>query len=174
MKKSIRTEEIPISEIVPFSGNPRKHSEKQINQIALSIKKFGFASPIILDEGRTILAGHGRFFAAQKNKIDRVPCVILSGLTEKQKRAYRIVDNKLTDNSSFDATILFDDLIFVSDEVQMDAFGFEPLHDDVDMSEKNRSSIIDPMVLVTCKSITEQDALIQKLLDEGYDCKAFN
>jgi ParB-like chromosome segregation protein Spo0J len=84
-----------IDELIPYSRNPRTHSEEQIAQIAASIREFGFTNPILLDSKKGIIAGHGRLAAAKKLDLKIVPCIDLSHLTEEQKRAYIIADNKL-------------------------------------------------------------------------------
>ncbi len=91
-----------ISDLIPYVNNSRTHSDEQINQVASSIKEFGFTSPVLIDEQGGIIAGHGRIKAAQKLKIDKVTCIILSGLTEAQKKAYIIADNQLPLNAGWD------------------------------------------------------------------------
>ncbi|OWK20916.1 hypothetical protein AJ88_24280 [Mesorhizobium amorphae CCBAU 01583] len=83
----------------PYAHNARTHSRKQVKQIADSIKAFGFANPVLLDQEDTILAGHGRVEAAKLLKMDRVPCVRLETMTTQQKRAFVLADNKLALNA---------------------------------------------------------------------------
>ena len=86
--------------------NTRVHSEEQISQIASSIKEFGFTNPILVDENNTVLAGHGRLAAAKEMELIEVPVIKLENLTEKQKRAYVIADNKLALNSEWNDSLL--------------------------------------------------------------------
>lgn len=95
-----------IETLIPYARNARTHSEAQIAQIAASIREFGFLSPIIVSEDNTILCGHGRFFASQKLGLKKVPCIKESHLTEAQKRAYIISDNKLSLNAGWDDELL--------------------------------------------------------------------
>lgn len=95
-----------IDTLIPYARNARTHSETQIAQIAASIREFGFLSPIIVSEDNTILCGHGRFYASQKLGLKKVPCIKESHLTEAQKRAYIISDNKLSLNASWDDELL--------------------------------------------------------------------
>lgn len=95
-----------INTLIPYARNARTHSETQIAQIAASIKEFGFLSPIVISDDNTILCGHGRFYAAQKLGLKKVPCVKESHLTEAQKRAYIISDNKLSLNAGWDEEML--------------------------------------------------------------------
>lgn len=95
-----------ISEIIPYARNARTHSEAQIAQIAASIKEFGFISPIIIAEDNTILCGHGRFYAAQRLGLKKVPCIKEEHLSEAQRKAYIIADNKLSLNAGWDDELL--------------------------------------------------------------------
>lgn len=90
-------ENVFLSEILAYENNAKKHSAKQIESIAHSIAEFGFNSPILIDENNVIIAGHGRFYAAQKLDMKSVPCIRLAHLTENQKRAYIIADNRLSE-----------------------------------------------------------------------------
>ncbi len=87
-------------------SNSRTHNASQIAQIAASIEQFGFTVPIIVDETGTVLAGHGRLAAAELLKLDTVPCVKVEGLSDEQKRAYLIADNKIAANASWNEDLL--------------------------------------------------------------------
>lgn len=93
-------------ELIPFVNNSRTHSDEQVNQIASSIKEFGFTNPILLDDDDGIIAGHGRLQAARLLGLDEVPTIKLEGLDELQKRAYVIADNKLALNAGWDDELL--------------------------------------------------------------------
>jgi ParB-like chromosome segregation protein Spo0J len=93
-------------DLIPYARNARTHSELQIGQIAASIKEFGFTQPILLDGKNGIIAGHGRYEAALKMAMPEVPTIDLSHLTEIQKRAYVIADNKIALNSAWDNQML--------------------------------------------------------------------
>jgi site-specific DNA-methyltransferase (adenine-specific) len=92
--------------LLPYARNSRTHSDAQIQQIASSIKEFGFTNPILIDENNQIIAGHGRLSAAHLLKIKEVPCIRLAHLTEAQKKAYVIADNKLALNAGWDDAML--------------------------------------------------------------------
>ena len=92
--------------LIPYARNSRTHSDAQVAQIAASIKEFGWTNPILVDEEGGIIAGHGRVLAARKLNQGQVPCIVLSGLTEAQKRAYVIADNKLAMNAGWDNELL--------------------------------------------------------------------
>lgn len=95
-----------INELIPYVNNARTHSDAQIAQIASSIKEFGFLSPIVVSGDNTILCGHGRYFAAQKLGLEKIPCIKEEYLTEAQKKAYIIADNKLALNAGWDDELL--------------------------------------------------------------------
>lgn len=95
-----------IADLILYAHNPRKHSEAQVAQIAASIAEFGFTNPVLIDEQNTIIAGEGRVLAAKKAKMTTVPCVVLAGLTDAQKAAYVVADNKLALNSGWDESSL--------------------------------------------------------------------
>jgi len=95
-----------IKELIPYCNNSRTHSDEQVLQIASSIKEFGFTNPVLIDDQGGIIAGHGRIMAAQKLKMDEVPTITLSDLSEAQKKAYIIADNKLALNSGWDDELL--------------------------------------------------------------------
>jgi hypothetical protein len=97
---------LPVSELVAFTGNPRVHSPEQVARIAASITEFGFTNPILIDGHKGIIAGHGRLLAAQKLGLAVVPTIALRGLSDAQKRALIIADNKLALGSTWDNDLL--------------------------------------------------------------------
>ena len=99
---NLKIEYIDISELSEYQGNAKEHPKKQVEQIAESIRQFGFNDPIAIDENGTIIEGHGRLLAARLLAMDKVPCIRLEGLTDEQKRAYTLVHNQLTMNTGFD------------------------------------------------------------------------
>ena len=99
---SHKIEIIKLSKLIPYAGNSRTHSDEQVNQIAASIKEFGFNNPVLTDKDQGIIAGHGRVMAAAKLGMDEVPTICLSHLSDAQRRAYVIADNKLALNADWD------------------------------------------------------------------------
>lgn len=95
-----------VADLIPYARNSRTHSDEQVAQIAASIKEFGFTNPILTDGDNGIIAGHGRLQAARKLGLTEVPCIALDGLSEAQKRAYVIADNKLALNAGWDIDLL--------------------------------------------------------------------
>lgn len=95
-----------VSELIPYARNARTHSDEQIERIAASIKEFGWTNPILIDGESGIIAGHGRVLAARKLGLEKVPTIELSGLTEEQKRAYILADNRLALDAGWDEEML--------------------------------------------------------------------
>ena len=102
----IEIEHVSISEILPYSGNAKEHSDSQVAEIAASIKEFGFSNPILIREDGTIIAGHGRYQAAQALELYTVPVVRLSHLSETQARLLTLADNKIAEKGSWDSDLL--------------------------------------------------------------------
>lgn len=113
----------PIKELKPYKKNAKKHNKEQVEQIANSIKEFGFTQPVIIDKYDCVVAGHGRILGAKKAGLKQVPTVCLDELTEEQIKAYRLVDNKLNE-SEWDNELLKQSLDEIM-EMDMEAFGFE-------------------------------------------------
>jgi 16S rRNA G966 N2-methylase RsmD len=95
-----------IDDLIPYVNNSRTHSDEQVTQVASSIKEFGFTNPILVDDQGGIIAGHGRLMAARKLGMDEVPTIVLGGLSDAQRKAYVIADNKLALNSGWDEDLL--------------------------------------------------------------------
>ena len=102
----LKIEYVATDDLIPYINNSRTHSESQVKQIAASIREFGFTNPILIDEGGSVIAGHGRLVAAELLNLDEVPTITLEGLTEAQRKAYVIADNKLALNSGWDDELL--------------------------------------------------------------------
>lgn len=97
---------IPIDDLVPYANNARVHSKAQIASIRASLREFGFVTPVLVDFDNNIIAGHGRVEAARAEGLAEVPCVLVSNLTEAQRKAYILADNRLGETSSWDPQLL--------------------------------------------------------------------
>jgi len=95
-----------IDKLIPYVNNSRTHSDEQVAQIAASIKEFGWTNPVLVDGENGIIAGHGRVLAARKLGLDQIPCIELSHLSEAQRKAYILADNKLAENAGWDTDLL--------------------------------------------------------------------
>lgn len=109
---------ISVKDLIPYERNTKKHDKTQINNVAESIKQYGFVQPIVIDKNNTVVIGHCRLLAAKQLKMKEVPCVCVEDLTEEQAKALRIVDNK-SNESEWDFDILPDEL------AELDFSGFD-------------------------------------------------
>jgi DNA modification methylase len=137
-----------VTELIPYVNNSRTHSDEQIAQIAASIKEFGWTNPILIDGSNGIIAGHGRLLAARKLGHKEVPTIELKDLTETQKKAYIIADNRLALNAGWDnemLTIELNDLL--ADGFALDILGFDP---------KEIAALLEPEVV---EGLTDEDAV---------------
>ena len=106
MQDELEITYLPLDGLIPYARNSRTHNDAQVAQIAASIREFGFTNPVLIDGEGGIIAGHGRVLAARKLALDVVPTILLDGLTETQRKAYVIADNKLALNAGWDDELL--------------------------------------------------------------------
>lgn len=124
MKPQIET--LDINSLIPYARNARTHSEAQIAQIAGSIKEFGFTNPILIDKDNGIIAGHGRVAAARKLNLSQVPCIRLEHLSETQRKAYILADNRIALNSGWEADLLSVEMAELKDlGINLESLGFD-------------------------------------------------
>lgn len=139
-------EYISVEKLIPYANNSRTHSDAQVAQIAASIKEFGWTNPILIDGANGIIAGHGRLLAARKLGYTEVPTIELSDLTEAQKKAYVIADNKLALNADWDTTVLSLELNILKDAgFDLDVLGFD---------EKELNALLEPEQV---QGLTDED-----------------
>ena len=130
-----------VNELRPYAGNARTHSKKQIRQIAKSIERFGFCNPVLIDDEKQIVAGHGRVEAAKLLNMKAVPTVRLSHLSEADKRAYIIADNKLAEKAGWDREILAIELQTLVDlNFDVEITGFETAEVDIILDEAREAA----------------------------------
>lgn len=123
---ALNVQQWPIKNLIPYTRNPRMHSEAEVAQIAATIAEFGFNNPILVDTGAGIIAGHGRLLAARKLQLQEVPVIVLDHLSEAQKRAYIMADNQLALNAGWDEDLLRLELAALREEdFNLDLVGFE-------------------------------------------------
>lgn len=116
MGKIAEMRQVPPADLVPYQANAKMHSKKQIEQLKASINEFGFLTPCLIDADNNIIAGHGRVIAAQEMGLPTVPCISIEELTEEQRRAYILADNRLTELGEWDRDILSAELAALRDE----------------------------------------------------------
>lgn len=170
---------VPISKLKPYGNNSRTHSQEQVNQIVASIQTFGFTNPILIADDNTIIAGHGRFLAAEVLELDKVPCLKLSGLSDSERRAYVIADNKLAEKAGWDKDLLKLEI----GSLRRDDFGLSVLG----FSEKELEKLMMPegqggpdvapkgpdelAVVVSCVDEEQQQAAYDLLAKHGFSCR---
>ena len=140
MRQPDKYMKVKIDELVPYANNARVHSKEQINKIRASIREFGFVNPVLIDADKGIIAGHGRIEAARLEGVTEVPCVMVEHLTEVQKRAYILADNRLAEvGASWDDELLKLELEALKElEFDITITGFE---DDMPLMEELEEEI---------------------------------
>ena len=183
-----RYENVPINQLKPYKNNARTHNEKQVEKIAKSIEEFGFINPVLIDSNYGIIAGHGRIEGAKKLGMVEVPCLFIEDLSEEQKRAYIIADNKLAldagwdyellqielnelDDLGFDFTLTgFDDLD-VEEAFSMDNLseidGFNANEDDREYFTKTFTFPLEKKNQIICYLKKYQNDIIEQIIRES-------
>lgn len=119
-------QQIEIEKLVPYANNSRTHSEHQLKKLQASLREFGFINPILIDREHTIIAGHGRVLAAKANGVESVPCVYVDHLSDAQKKAYIIADNRLAEDAGWDEALLAVELEHLQElDFDLDLVGFD-------------------------------------------------
>lgn len=145
----------PVSEIVRYAKNAKIHGEEQVKRLQASLREFGFVKPLLIDEDGNLIAGHGILTAAVAEGMEAVPCVLAEGLTEAQRRAYILADNRLSELSSWDqATVDLElgDLGDLDFDLGVTGFDLEDLSDPSEADEEKAvpESSTQTRKLVTC------------------------
>ena len=150
---------ISATDLVPFERNPRLHNEAQIEAIKKSIAEWGWTAPVVVDEDKMVIAGHGRLLAAQELEITEIPCIVAKGWTDQQKQAYVIADNKIYEKGEWDYGALSQmkelasqnfDISLIDSEMNLDNLTFTPnfnpsfstndvVMDDIDQTQEKMS-----------------------------------
>lgn len=170
-----------VSDLIPYVNNSRVHDEEQIIQICSSIKEFGFTNPVLIDEENEIIAGHGRLMAAKKLNLKTVPCIVLAGLSEAQKKAYVIADNSIALNSSWDMDVLSREVeALQAEDFDLNLLGFKDdfmvtLFDDPAPEPEQKpngeeyTEIFN--ILVECDNEAHQQEIYDELTQKGLKCR---
>ena len=148
MQGANKIEWLSVETLIPYAKNARTHSDEQVAQIAGSIKEFGFNNPVLVDKDNSIIAGHGRLMAARKLGMDKVPVVQLGHMTEAQRKAYVLADNRIALNSGWDTSMLSLELQDLKDDIDLSLLGFDP--DELD-------ALLNP--IEETEGLTDEDAV---------------
>ena len=170
-------EYVDLEKLIPYANNARKHSDEQVAQIAASIREFGFNNPVLIGADNGIIAGHGRVMAAKNLGIETVPCLRLGHLSEDQRRAYVIADNKIALNSEWSVETLKSELLAITTAgIELESVGYslmeyeelldlekeeEKLNEEVMHEQSVQLTPEKEYVLVFAKNETEWDEMIQ-------------
>ena len=165
----MKVENRKLDELIPYEKNAKKHDKTQINNVAESIRQYGFVQPIVVDKDGVIVIGHCRYEAAKTLGMKDVPCVCVDDLTEEQVKALRIVDNK-SNESEWDFDLLKDEL----PDLDLSAFDFDfgvSLYEYDTKNEREKITLNESIsVVVECSDDEEAEAIFEKLSEEGYKC----
>ena len=135
-----KIEEVELEKLVPYEKNAKIHGDFQLEKLKKSILEFGFLSPCLIDKDFNLIAGHGRVMAAKELKLEKVPCVFVEGLSDKQRRAYILADNKLGELAEWDMDLVLEELKdLAAEDFEIDLTGFDldfSIEDDSDLPEE--------------------------------------
>lgn len=158
-----------IAEIIPYENNPRIN-DQAVDAVAESIKQCGYVQRIVVDESGVILAGHTRFKALQQLGYNEIEVAIAEGLTEEQKKKYRLLDNKTNELAAWDFEKLNEELSCL--EFGDFDFGFAPIDEETEEKEREDAPYKENVsVIVECRNDIEAEATFNKLTQEGYSCR---
>lgn len=119
MGKATEYTRVAVDKLIPYVNNAKQHSDSQVTKIASSIREFGFLNPVLIDASYNVIAGHGRILAAKKLQMDEVPCLFVEGLTDAQRKAYILADNRLSELGEWDMELVMGEL------AELDELGFD-------------------------------------------------
>jgi ParB-like chromosome segregation protein Spo0J len=188
---------VDLAKINPYSGNPRIHPDSQIEKLVISIQQFGFVQPLLIDGEFNLIAGHGRLIAAKKIGMAQVPSIVIDHLSEREKKALIITDNKLSELSKWDFEKLADEVSeLVGLDFDVDNLGFDEQeiesllqdepdllpasapktihvesYDRVESGEKSGQPEKLFQLIVACDDMADQNKLARKLKKEGRTVK---
>ena len=135
-----KIEEVELEKLVPYEKNAKIHGDFQLEKLKKSILEFGFLSPCLIDKDFNLIAGHGRVMAAKELKLEKVPCVFVEGLSDKQRRSYILADNKLGELAEWDMDLVLEELKdLAAEDFDIDLTGFDldfSIEDDSDLPEE--------------------------------------
>ena len=171
-----------IEDLIPYVNNSRTHSDEQVTQIASSIKEFGFTNPILIDEQGGVIAGHGRLMAAKKLKLEQVPTIKMQGLTDAQRKAYVIADNKLALNAGWDFDLLkieieslqsinFDIDLLGFDESEIDSIFGNIEDDEIEQGLSDVNDETKYLLLIEYDNEWQLEKAFNETQEKGFKCK---
>lgn len=176
----MKIEQIPTADLIPYARNTRTHSPEQVAQIAGSIREFGFTNPVLIDAENGIIAGHGRVMAAGKLRLEKVPCIRLSHLTDTQRRAYIIADNKIALNAGWDEEMLGLELADLRElDFNLSLLGFDDSENEKQLNQDETKNSDDVKinscfeVIAECEHEEEQQMVYNILTEKQIKCRIY-
>ena len=166
-------------DLIPYARNSRTHSAEQVAQIAASIREFGWTNPVLIDGENGIIAGHGRVLAAHKLGETQVPTIELSHMSDTQKRAYIIADNKLALNAGWDNDMLaleIDELKEAGYDIELTGFNMDEisaLNGNENINDDHKEPIDESrnLLMIECQGERELETLFEEMQKRGFECK---
>jgi len=166
-------------DLIPYARNSRTHSAEQVAQIAASIREFGWTNPILIDGENGIIAGHGRVLAAHKLGETQVPTIELSHMSDTQKRAYIIADNKLALNAGWDSEMLaleMDEIKNAGYDLGLTGFNLDEIaalngNENIDNDHKEPIDESRNLLMIECQGERELETLFEEMQKRGFECK---
>ena len=172
MGKATEYTRVEVDKLIPYVNNAKQHSDSQVTKIASSIREFGFLNPVLIDASYNVIAGHGRILAAKKLGLDEVPCLFVEGLTDAQRKAYILADNRLSELGEWDMNLVGLELGELdADGFDVDLLGF----DNIDLDEEYGTDFSLPdgdkpeIVTMTFTLHEEQKGLIEYAMEAVKD-----
>lgn len=139
MAKIDKVQEVAVELIKPYERNAKMHSPDQVDKIANSINEFGFISPCLIDKDYNLIAGHGRLMAVKKLGYKTIPCLFIEGLSEEQRKAYILADNKLTELGDWDISIVCEEL----KELEVGGFDISLTGFDIELEDEEPTEVVE-------------------------------
>ena len=172
MGKATEYTRVEVDKLIPYVNNAKQHSDSQVTKIASSIREFGFLNPVLIDADYNVIAGHGRILAAKKLQMDEVPCLFVERLTDAQRKAYILADNRLSELGEWDMNLVVLEL----GELDMEGFDVDLLgFDNIDLDEEYGTDFSLPdgdkpeIVTMTFTLHEEQKGLIEYAMEAVKD-----
>jgi ParB-like chromosome segregation protein Spo0J len=169
----MKIKEVPIDDVIPYEKNPRIIPAKAVEQVARSIERYGFRQPIVVDTDMVILAGHTRWRAAKKLKRKTVPVHIAENLTEDQRAAYRLADNKSQEQAEWDQELLGAELAELR-ELESEPIGFDDLAALREEAESDEPIIEKYHLVIECPDQETQKEIFDEIKKRGIPCRLIN
>ena len=171
---------VKLAVVQPYEGNPRTHSDEQVEQLRRSIREFGFTNPLLLDEQDCLIAGHGRLLAAEAEGLTELPAIVVAGLSDTQRRALVIADNRLALDAGWNQELLTAELRALQDaSFDVSLVGFSGKEIDDLLGTDTPDAIEDGgieyqekfSVLIECDNEQHQKRTYDRLVEQGFTCK---